>query len=85
MKTSHGGALSVRTDFEKYYYPEGVLFLSKLNKKDCFLNSRFVNRMGDVKKNFLTAKKMKIVGMFWNKEYLISQLLLYFLEEKNRT
>ena len=36
MKTSHGGALSVRTDFEKYYYPEGVLFLSELNKKDCF-------------------------------------------------
>ena len=63
MKTSHGGALSVRTDFEKYYYQEGVLYLSKLNKK-FFLNSRFVNRMGDVKKNFLTAKKMKIVGMF---------------------
>ena len=36
MKTSHGGALSVRTDFEKYYYQEGVLFLSKLNKKDFF-------------------------------------------------
>ena len=36
MKTSHGGALSVRTDFEKYYYQEGVLYLSKLNKKDFF-------------------------------------------------